>query len=161
VARACFSSCGQGSVSPNVEQAIRTQQTKPRFPCHLFRVELSMESRVQRVSIIQRSRDPDQFSLTLGILLFKIRALSGQFSLTLSMFFFKIRVLPGHVYQETVKQECLAIRQITQIANEGKKGTNQHLPSPSQIFTTEVTLDSNALGTKPLLGQRSPVISTG
>jgi hypothetical protein len=120
-----------------------------------------MESRVQRVSIIQRSRDPCQFSLTLRILFFKIRAPPGQFSLTLRIFFFKIRVLSGHVCQETVKQGCSAVKQITQIANEGKKGTNQHLPSPSQILAAEVTLDSNALGTKPLLGQRSPVISTG
>jgi hypothetical protein len=97
VARAHFSSCKQESVSPNVEQAIRTKQTKPKFLGHLFRVELSMESRVQRVSIIQRSRDPGQFSLTLRILFFKIRAPPGQFSLALRMFFFKIRVLPGHV----------------------------------------------------------------
>jgi hypothetical protein len=120
-----------------------------------------MEGRVQRVSIMQRSRDPGQFSLTLRILFFKIRAPPGQFNLTLRMFFFKIRVLPDHICQETVKQGCSSIKQITQIANEVKKGTNQHLPSLGQILVAEVTLDSNALGTKPLLGRRSPVISTG
>jgi hypothetical protein len=36
------------------------------------RVELSMESGVQRVSIIQRSRNPGQFSLALRIFFFKI-----------------------------------------------------------------------------------------
>jgi hypothetical protein len=100
VTRAHFSSYRQESVSSNVKQAIRTQQTKPRFIGHLFRVELSAESRVQRVSIIQRSRNPGQFSLTLRILFFKIRAPPDQFSLTLRMFFFKIRVLPSHIYQK-------------------------------------------------------------
>jgi hypothetical protein len=80
-----------------------------------------MESRVQRVSIIQRSRDPGQFSLALRILFFKIRAPPGQFSLTLRMSFFKIRVPLGHVCQETVKQGCSAIKQITQTANKSKK----------------------------------------
>src|SRR5688572_22135084 len=82
VARACFSSCRQESVSPNVKQAIRTQQTKPRFTGHLFRVELSTEGGAQHVSIIQRSRNP------------------GQFSLTLRIFFFKIRIPPSHICQE-------------------------------------------------------------
>jgi hypothetical protein len=99
-----------------------------------------MESRVQRVSIIQRSRDPGQFSLALRILFFKIRAPSGQFSLalrilffkirapqgqfslTLRMSFFKIRISSGHVCQETVKQGCSAIKKITQTANKSKKG---------------------------------------
>jgi hypothetical protein len=57
-------------------------------------------------------------------------------------------------------QGCSAIKQITQIANEGTKDTNQHLPFPSQILAAEATPDSNALETKPLPGQRSPVIST-
>jgi hypothetical protein len=95
------------------------------------------------VSIIQRSRN------------------LGQFSLTLRIPFFKVRISPGHICQETVKQGCSSIKQINQIANEGTKGTNQHLPFPSQILAAEAALDSNALGTKPLLGQRCPAISTG
>jgi hypothetical protein len=90
-----------------------------------------MESGVQRVSIIQRSRNPGQFSLTVRILFFKIRILPGQFSLTLGILFFKIRILPGHICQETFKQECPAIKQISQIAKEEMKDTNQHLPSPN------------------------------
>jgi hypothetical protein len=126
VMRACFSSYRQESVSSNVKQAIRTQQTKPRFTGHLFRVELSTESRVQRVSIIQISRNPGQFSLTLRILFFKIRAPPGQFSLTLRMFFFKIRVLPSHICQELVKQRCYNKKQFNQVA---KKEAKEHRPA--------------------------------
>jgi hypothetical protein len=64
-----------------------------------------MESGDQRVSIIQRSRDPSQFSLTVRILFFKIRILPGQFSLTLGILFFKIRILSGHICQETVNKD--------------------------------------------------------
>jgi hypothetical protein len=102
-----------------------------------------MESGVQRVSIIQRSRNPGQFSLTLRIL------------------FFKIRISPGHIYQETVKQGRSAIKQIGQIAKEETKGTNQHLPSPNQILAAEAALNSNASETKLLLGQRHPAILAG
>jgi hypothetical protein len=93
-----------------------------------------MESGVQRVSIIQRSRNP------------------GQFSLTLRIFFFKIRVSPSHIYQEIVKQGCSAKKQINQVAKEETKGTNQHLPSPNQISAAEVALDSNASRTEPFPG---------
>jgi hypothetical protein len=119
--RARFSSCRQESVSPNVKQEIRTQQTRPRFTGHLFRIELSMESGVQCVSIIQRSRNPGQFSLTLRIFFFKIRAPPGQFSLTLRIFFFKIRVPPSHICQEIVKQRCSDKKQINQVAKKGSK----------------------------------------
>jgi hypothetical protein len=67
-----------------------------------------MESGVQHVSIIQRSKNP------------------GQFSLTLRIFFFKIRILPNHICQEKVKQGCSAKKQINQVAKEETKGTNQH-----------------------------------
>jgi hypothetical protein len=116
---------------------------KVQYSGHLFRIKLSTESGVQRVSIIQRSRNLGQFSLTSRILLFKVRISSG------------------HICQETVKQVCSAIKQISQIAKEETKGTNQHLPFPSQILAAEAALDSNALETKPLLGQRCLAISTG
>jgi hypothetical protein len=101
--RARFSSCRQESVSPNVKQAIRTQQTKPRFTSHLLRIELSMEGGAQHISIIQRSRNP------------------GQFSLTLRIFFFKIRIPPSHICQEIVKQRCSTKKQINQVAKKGSK----------------------------------------
>jgi hypothetical protein len=100
-----------------------------------------MESGVQRVSIIQRSRNP------------------GQFSLTLRIFFFKIRVPSSHICQEIVKQGCSAKKQINQVAKEETKGTNQHLPSPNQIPVAEAALDSNALETEPFPGQKHPVTS--
>jgi hypothetical protein len=90
-----------------------------------------MESGDQRVSIIQRSRNPNQFSLTLRIL------------------FFKIRAPPSHIYQEIVKQGCSAKKQTNQVAKEETRGTNQHLPSPNQIPAAEAALDSNASGTEP------------
>jgi hypothetical protein len=99
-----------------------------------------MESRVQRVGIIQRSRNP------------------GQFSLTLRIFFFKIRIPPDHIYQEMVTQGCSAKEQISQADKEETKGTNQHLPSPNQIPAVEAALDSNVSETKILLGQRHPAI---
>jgi hypothetical protein len=49
-----------------------------------------MESGIQRVGIIQRSRNP------------------GQVRLTLRIFLLKIRIPPDHIYQETVKQGCSA-----------------------------------------------------
>jgi dissimilatory sulfite reductase (desulfoviridin) alpha/beta subunit len=100
-----------------------------------------MESGVQRVGIIQRSRNP------------------GQFSLTLRIFFFKIRIPPGHIYQETVKQGCSAKKQIGQVAKKQTKGTNQHLPSPNQIPAAEAALDSNASETELFLGQKHPATS--
>jgi hypothetical protein len=93
-----------------------------------------MESGVQRVSIIQRSRNP------------------GQFSLTLRIFFFKIRVPPSHICQEIIKQGCSAKKKINQVAKEETKSTNQHLPSPNQIPTAEATLDSNASEIELFLG---------
>jgi hypothetical protein len=83
-----------------------------------------MKSGVQRVSIIQRSRNP------------------GQFSLTLRIFFLKIRVPPSHICQEIVKQGCSAKKQVNQVAKEETKDTNQHWPSPNQIPTAEAALDS-------------------
>jgi hypothetical protein len=100
-----------------------------------------MESGVQRVGIIQTSRNPGQFSLTLRIL------------------FFKIRIPPDHIYQETVTQGCSSKEQISQADKEETKGTNQHLPSPNQIPVAEAALDSNVSETKLLLGQRHPTIS--
>jgi hypothetical protein len=100
-----------------------------------------MESGVQRVSIIQRSRNP------------------GQFSLTLRVFFFKIRVLTGHICQEIVKQGCSAKKQINQVVKEETKGTNQHLPSPNQIHAAESALDSNVLEIEPFSGQKHPATS--
>jgi hypothetical protein len=100
-----------------------------------------MESGVQRVGIIQRSRNP------------------GQIFLTLRIFFFNIRIPPDHIYQEMVTQGCSAKEQISQANKEGTKGTNQHLPSPNQIPAAEATLDSNVLETKLLLGQRHPAVS--
>jgi dissimilatory sulfite reductase (desulfoviridin) alpha/beta subunit len=101
-----------------------------------------MESGIQHVGIIQRSRN------------------LGQIRLTLRIFFFKIRIPPGHIYQETVKQGCSAKKQISQVAKEETKGTNQHLPSPNQIPTAEAALDSNALETELFLGQKHPATST-
>jgi hypothetical protein len=141
VARARFSSCRQESVSPNVEQAIRTQQTKPRFTGHLFRVELSTEGGAQCVSIIQRSKNP------------------GQFSLTLRIFFFKIKIPPSHICQEIVKQRCSVKNRINQVIKEETKGTNQHLPSPNQTPAAEAALDSNVQEIEPLPGQKHPVTS--
>jgi hypothetical protein len=100
-----------------------------------------MESGVQRVGIIQRSRNP------------------GQFSLTSRIFFFKIRIPPGHIYQETVKQGCSAKKQISQVAKKETKGTNQHLPSPNQIPVAEAALDSNASETELFPGQKNPATS--
>jgi hypothetical protein len=100
-----------------------------------------MKSGVHRVGIIQRSRNPSQFSLTLRI------------------FFFKIRIPPYHIYQETVRQGCSAKEQVSQAAKEEVKGTNQHWPSPNQIPAAEAALDSNMSETKLLLGQRHPAIS--
>jgi hypothetical protein len=85
-----------------------------------------MESGIQRVGIIQRSRNP------------------GQVRLTLRIFLLKIRIPPDHIYQETVKQGCSAKKQIGQVAQKETKGTNQHLPSPNQIPAAEAALDSNA-----------------
>jgi hypothetical protein len=100
-----------------------------------------MESGVQRVGIIQRSRNP------------------GQFSLTLRIFFFKIRILPDHIYQETVKQGCSAKKQIGQVAKKETKGTNQHLPSPNQKPAAEAALDSNASEIELFPAQKHPAIS--
>jgi hypothetical protein len=100
-----------------------------------------MESGVQRVSIIQRSRN------------------QGQFSLTLRIFFFKIRVPPSHICQEIVKQGCLATKQINQVVKKETKGTNQHLPSPNQILPAEAALDSNALEIELFPGQKHPATS--
>jgi hypothetical protein len=100
-----------------------------------------MESGVQRVSIIQRSRNP------------------GQFSLTLRIFFFKIRVPPSHICQEIVKQGCSAKKQINQVAKRETKSTNQHLPSPNQIPAAEAALDSNASEIELFLGQKHPATS--
>jgi hypothetical protein len=100
-----------------------------------------MESGVQHVGIIQRSRNP------------------GQVRLTLRIFLFKIRVPPCHIYQETVKQGCSAKKQMSQVAKEETKGTNQHLPSPNQIPAAEAALDSNVSEIELFLGQRHPVIS--
>jgi hypothetical protein len=120
-----------------------------------------MESGFQRVSIIQRSRNPGQFILTKRILFFQIRILPGQFSLALGILFLEIRISPGHICQETVKQGCPAIRQNSQIAKEEMKGTNQHLSSPNQIHAAEAAPNSNASEKKLLLGQRHPAISAG
>jgi hypothetical protein len=100
-----------------------------------------MESGIQRVGIIQRSRNP------------------GQVRLNLRIFLLKIRIPPGHIYQETVTQGCSAKEQISQAAKEETKGTNQHSPSPNQIPAAEAALDSNVSKTKLLLGQRHPAIS--
>jgi hypothetical protein len=100
-----------------------------------------MKSGVQRVGIIQRSKN------------------LGQFSLTLRIFFFKIRIPLYHIYQETVRQGCSAKEQISQAAKEEAKSTNQHSPSPNQIPAAEAALDSNMSETKLLLGQRHPAIS--
>jgi hypothetical protein len=100
-----------------------------------------MESGIQHVGIIQRSRN------------------LGQVRLTLRIFLFKIRVPSGHIYQETVTQGCSAKKQISQVAKEETKGTNQHSPSPNQIPATEAALDSNVSETELLLGQRHPAIS--
>jgi hypothetical protein len=93
-----------------------------------------MESGVQHVSIVQRSRNP------------------GQFSLTLRIFFFKIRVPPGHICQEIVNQ-------INQVVKEETKGTNQHLSSPNQILAVEAALDSNVPEIEPFPGQKHPATS--
>jgi hypothetical protein len=58
-----------------------------------------------------------------------------------------------------VKQECSAKKQISQVAKEETKGTNQHSPSPNHIPAAEAALDSNVLETELFLGQRHPVIS--
>jgi hypothetical protein len=100
-----------------------------------------MESGIQRVGIIQRSRNP------------------GQVRLTLRIFLLKIRVPAGHIYQETVTQGCSTKKQISQAAKEETKGTNQHSPSPNQIPAAEAALDSNVSETELLLGQRYPASS--
>jgi hypothetical protein len=100
-----------------------------------------MESGVQHVSIIQRSRNP------------------GQFSLTLRIFFFKIRVPPSHICQEIVKQGCSAEKQINQVAKEETKGTNQCWPSLNQIPAAEASLDSNASEIELFPGQKHPATS--
>jgi hypothetical protein len=112
----------------NIKQALRTQQrrsSKSLIHRPPFQVKLSIESGVQHVGIIQRSRNP------------------GQIRLTLRIFLFKIRIPSGHIYQETVKQRCSAKKQISQVAKEETKGTNQHSPSPNQISAAEAALDSN------------------
>jgi hypothetical protein len=101
-----------------------------------------MESGIQHVGIIQRSRN------------------LGQVRLTLRIFLFKIRVPSGHIYQETVTQGCSAKKQISQVAKEETKGTNQHSPSPNQIPAAEAALDSNVLEIELLLGQKHPATST-
>jgi hypothetical protein len=100
-----------------------------------------MESGIQRVGIIQRSRNP------------------GQVRLTLRIFLLKIRVRPGHIYQETVTQGCSAKKQISQATKEETKGTDQHSPSPNQIPAAEAALDSNVSETELLPGQKYPAIS--
>jgi hypothetical protein len=100
-----------------------------------------MEGGVQRVGIIQRSRNPSQFSLTLRV------------------FFFKIRVPPSHICQETVKQGCSAKKQIGQVSKEEIKGTNQHFPSPNQIPAAEAALDSNVSEIELFPEQKHPAIS--
>jgi hypothetical protein len=50
-------------------------------------------------------------------------------------------------------------KQINQVANEETKGTNHHLPSPTQILAAEAAWDSNVLETELLPGQRHPAIS--
>jgi hypothetical protein len=62
-----------------------------------------MESGIQHVGIIQRSRNP------------------GQVRLTLRIFLFKIRVPPGHIYQEMVTQGYSAKKQISRVAKEEHK----------------------------------------
>jgi hypothetical protein len=42
-----------------------------------FRVKMSIERKIQRMCIVQRSRNPSQVNLTLRILLLKIRVPSG------------------------------------------------------------------------------------
>jgi hypothetical protein len=90
---------------------------------------------------------------------FKEVETQGQVRLTLRIFLFKIRVPPGHIYQETVTQGYSAKKQISQVAKEETKGTNQHSPSPNQIPTAGAALDSNVSETKLFLGQRRPAIS--
>jgi hypothetical protein len=102
-----------------------------------------VESGIQRVGIIQRSRNP------------------GQICLTLRIFLLKIRIPSGHIYQETVTQGCSDKEQISQAAKEETRGTNLHSPSPNQIPTAEAALDSNVSETELLLGQRHPAISAG
>jgi hypothetical protein len=63
-----------------------------------------MESGIQRVGIIHRSRN------------------LGQVRLTLRIFLLKIRIPPDHIYQETVKQGCSAKKQIGQVAKKENKG---------------------------------------
>jgi hypothetical protein len=100
-----------------------------------------MESGIQHVGIIQRSRNP------------------GQIRLTLRIFFFKIRIPSSHIYQETVTQGSSAKKQISQVAKEETKSTNQHSPSPNQILAAEAALDSNVSEIELLLGKRHPAIS--
>jgi hypothetical protein len=100
-----------------------------------------MESGIQRVGIIQRSRNP------------------GQVHLTLRIFLLKIKIPPGHIYQEMVTQGCSAKKQISQAAKEETKGTNQHSPSPNQIPVAEAARDSNVSEIELLLGQRHSAIS--
>jgi hypothetical protein len=101
-----------------------------------------MESGIQHVGIIQRSRNP------------------GQVRLTLRIFLFKIRVPPSHIYQETITQGCSAKKQISQVAKEETKSTNQHSPSPNQIPAAEAALDSNVSETELFPGQKHPATST-
>jgi hypothetical protein len=58
---------------------------------------MSIERRVQRARIIQRSRNSGQVGLTLIILLLKIRVLPGLVGLTSKIFFLKLRAPPGHI----------------------------------------------------------------
>jgi hypothetical protein len=78
----------------------------------------------------------------------------------LRIFFLKIRIPSSHICQEIVKQRCSAKKQINQVIKKRKqKSTDRHLPPPNQIHAAEAALDSSALETKLLLGQRHPARS--
>ena len=68
---------------------------------HPFRVKLGIEGVIQRTRTIQRSRGLGQVSLTLRILLLKVRAPLGQVSLTSRVLLLKVRAPSGHIRQRS------------------------------------------------------------
>jgi hypothetical protein len=76
--RARLSSCKQESTFSTQPTKNTAESTKGVYLiCHPFWVKLSIERRIQRTRIVQRSRNPSQVGLTLRILLLKIEVPSG------------------------------------------------------------------------------------
>jgi hypothetical protein len=78
-ASACFSSYKQESTLKHPVSSKSTVDPikKAYLISRLFRVKLGIKRRIQRMCVVQRSRNPSQVDLTLGIPLLKLGVPSG------------------------------------------------------------------------------------